>query len=866
LLGTSRSREQRRTLRPPAAVHRLSLEALEDRLSPAILTVNSTADTANPSDPYLTLREAIAIVNSPTLHDGLSGQILGQINGTLHGGGADTILFDTTAVTDPISLTNGELELSLPASTAAITIDGSDVVAVDGANAHRVFHIDPGVQATFAHLGIVRGYASGSGEASLGGGIYSRGLLTLTDCNLDANTCAGGVGGGLCNNGGTVTIDGSAVTNCAAVDGNGGGLYNSADGTLTVTDSLVRGNSCQAYGGGIYNAGGRLMVRGSTLGNNSVNAEASGLGGGIYNTGSGTAAVTDSALSGNFAQYGGGLANDSGTLTMASSSLSANSVGMFGEGGGIYNIQGTLTVAGSRISGNSANFGGGIYCASSTLTVIGCDLHANSAAIGGGIYSGSGTLTVTGSTLSANSAGTGGGIDSADSTLTVTDCDLHANSAGNGGGIFKSFGGTVMVTGSTLRANNSTAGGGGIYVLGTLTVTDSTLGANSARVGGGIFSASSTLTVIGCDLSTNSADNGGGIYNYIGGTLTVSGTTLGANSASLGGGIYNEYGTLTVTNCTFNGNSASSSGGGIYNAVDSVYGGALTVTSCTLSGNSASSSGGGIYSEARGTLLYSLGLGNTILAGNSSPDGPDINASVQASSRYNLVGNGDGTLTGISNGSQGNQIGTPASPIDPGLLPLGDYGGPTYTMALLPGSPALDAGDPAQAGSPDQRGVTRSGGVNIGAFQASAVLLVVYAPTSVTAGVPFDIRVAAFDPYGLTDFGYSGTVTLSSSDPQVGLIGSHSYTLADAGSFTFSAVELTPGAQTLTASDGTLTTTFDLTVLPGAAPSHGSGPAASLRLGQSSGLLLGYDGLDSLTTASLATVLVRQPDGLGPIP
>jgi hypothetical protein len=64
----------------------------------------------------------------------------------------------------------------------------------------------------------------------------------------------------------------------------------------------------------------------------------------------------------------------------------------------------------------------------------------------------------------------------------------------------------------------------------------------------------------------------------------------------------------------------------------------------------------------------------------------------------------------------------------------------------------------------------------------------------------------------------------------VGLIGSHSYTLADAGSFTFSAVELTHGPQTLTASDGTLTTTFDLTVLPGAAPSQGSGPAASLRL------------------------------------
>ena len=119
--GSSRSFRPARRARSRSAAgssrSRLSLERLEDRLSPATLTVNSTADTANPTDPYLSLREAVAIVNSPTLPDGLSDQILAQIDGTLHDGGADTILFDPVAVTGPILLGGTQLEISLPAST-----------------------------------------------------------------------------------------------------------------------------------------------------------------------------------------------------------------------------------------------------------------------------------------------------------------------------------------------------------------------------------------------------------------------------------------------------------------------------------------------------------------------------------------------------------------------------------------------------------------------------------------------------------------------------------------------------------------------------------------------------------------------------
>src|SRR5262249_61336241 len=83
---------------------------------------------------------------------------------------------------------------------------------------------------------------------------------------------------------------------------------------------------------------------------------------------------------------------------------------------------------------------------------------------------------------------------------------------------------------------------------------------------------------------------------------------------------------------------------------------------------------------------------------------------------HNLIGDGPGG----SGFDPTDQVGTSANPIDPVLGPLQGNGGPTQTMALLPGSPALNAGDPALSGTADQRGVVRSGGGNIRAHHAPA--------------------------------------------------------------------------------------------------------------------------------------------------
>jgi hypothetical protein len=181
------------------------------------------------------------------------------------------------------------------------------------------------------------------------------------------------------------------------------------------------------------------------------------------------------------AQYGGGILNEGGTVTVNSSTLSGNSAivhnpSISGDGGGIWSI-GSLTVTNSTLSGNSAN------------------------RAGGGIYN-RGSLTVSSSTLSDNSAYKGGGIANEYSYATTT------------------------ISGSTLSGNQApysdnqpSSYGGGIYNSGTATVSGCTLTGNSAYLGGAIFTGSgaSGLMVRDCVFSSNSPDNIFGPYTDGGG-------------------------------------------------------------------------------------------------------------------------------------------------------------------------------------------------------------------------------------------------------------------------------------------------------------------------------------------------------------
>jgi hypothetical protein len=290
----------------------------------------------------------------------------------------------------------------------------------------------------------------------------------------------------------------------------------------------------------------------------------------------------------------------------------------------------------------------------------------------------------------------------------------------NTGGRYRVFtvpaGVTVHLAGLTV-ANGYPAGldGGGINNKGTLTVEHSAITGNA---GLGIFNTG-TLTVTSSTVSGNmtgignDADEafGGGVYNN--GSLTVTNSTIAGNTANgffdgYGGGIYNQLGTLTVTNSTISGNTA-------FGQINPPFG-----------------EGGGIYNFGNNATIN---MHNSILAGNhvASYGPPDLSGHL-TSSGYNLIGK--------TSGGSGFDS-TDLLNVDPQLGPLQNNGGPTQTMALLPGSPAIDAGDNTGAPRFDQRGRGYhrivNGTIDIGAFEVQNAA---GAPDSLVSLDPLSIQVA----------------------------------------------------------------------------------------------------------------------------
>jgi hypothetical protein len=437
------------------------------------------------------------------------------------------------------------------------------------------------------------------------------------------------------------------------------------------------------------------------------------------------------------------------------------------EGGGIRNA-GTLTVTNSTLSGNSADGG------------------SNSAGRGGGIYN-AGTLTVTSSTLSGNSVNGnvnfnsyGGGIWNA-SALTLADTVFQGNKANGGGGLDNGSTGTATVQGCTFSGNStlavenggsSASGGGAISNAGTMTLTDSTVTGNLAdfsypavAYGGGVLN-NGTLTVSRSTFSGNMAagaqvlaeyGSGGAIDNN--GQLVINASTFSGNVVGAGsGGAIMDLRQLAINNSTFSGNVAGAHGQlGAGGAIIIIYefSASLTLTNVTISGNTAGYYGGGLTVNSGGGLVPTTNLRNTLIAGNSATLGPDEFGDLTTAFNI-LIGKDDGS-SGLVNGQNGNQVGTSAHPIDPKLGPLENNGGPTQTMALLPGSPALDAGDNAYSpGATDQRGLPRivNGTIDIGAYEAQAsqakpLFALGGAPGRVQVHrVTDDAIVADFAPYG----------------------------------------------------------------------------------------------------------------------
>ena len=518
------------------------------------------------------------------------------------------------------------------------------------------------------------------------------------------------------------------------------------------------------------------------------------------------------------------------------------------EGGGILAF-GTITLNDLVVTGNRTGNGG-----------AGGSATGGFGGFGGGISAG-GTVTMTRVTVSNNvtgngetganggGGGRGGGISFSGSSLTMTDCVLSGNTTGNG------------AVGTNSGASGGGGGdGGGLYISnGTLKLTNVVINGNNtgdANVGGtggrgaGLMTFPGFIsTLINVTISNNNTGDGGGGTAGQGGfgggienngvmfikSSTISGNTTGTPGASggtggsIGGGILNN-GLLTMNNSTVSGNSTGGiggHGGGIYH-----NGNFLTLTNSTITNNTAfTQTGNGVY---KSPFSITATLRNTIIAQNVG--GPDTSGDF-TSHGNNLIGNADG-----STGFVGSDLtGTTATPINAMLGPLANNGGPTFTHALLGGSPALDAGNNALATdengaalTSDQRGSTRiadspdgdsTATVDIGAFEFLQGLENISDKTT-NEDIPIDVT------FGLGDDGPGVTSVTASSSNQAVVSDAN---LVLSGSGAVRTLRITPeanqsGLATITVTvnlsgGGIASDTFQLTVSPvNDAPTFTKGP------------------------------------------
>ena len=331
--------------------------------------------------------------------------------------------------------------------------------------------------------------------------------------------------------------------------------------------------------------------------------------------------------------------------------------------------------------------------------------------------------------------------------------------------------------------------------------------------GGGIFNEQGTLTVTACAIADNVAGYGGGICSsgYNGSaTLTINASTISGNStvdSGLGGGVGNEgqlgSGTLTIINSTISGNSASADGGAILSHGSNGVAN-LIVRNSTLSDNSAPDGGGISFQGYSGTSTVTMG--STIV--NRGNAGIDIvnTAGTFTSEGYNITS--DGGVQDRDGGTGSLDAPSDRTNTNPLLGLLADNGGPTFTHAPLPGSPALDGGKDLSGTGTDQRGRTRpvdfagipnaagGDGSDVGAFEMAAHVV-----TNLSDNGPGSLRQTVADAQLGDAIVFArvvaGTITLLTDeiviDKSLTIVGPGAKKLALSGKNAIRMLEITPG-------------------------------------------------------------------------
>ncbi len=526
------------------------------------------------------------------------------------------------------------------------------------------------------------GKQGGSGGNGQGGAVFmAGGTLDVTDTSFSADVAQGGAGG----TGGTYGGGGGG-------NGQGGALF-MAGGALNVTDGTFSADVAHAGAGGAQGGGsGEFAVAG-----NAGTAQ----GGALYMAGA-TLSVTDTSFSADVAQ--GGAGGTAGTYGGGS--------GGSAQGGALYMAGQTLSVTNTAFCTDVADGGTGGNAGDAGSGGGGGNGQ------GGAISAAAGTLSVSDATFSADVAHGG--------AAGITGVLARSAGGGNGqGGAVNITGGTLGVTDTTFSANVATGGTGG--------ASADTAGGGGSGQGGALDVTGGTLSVINTTCTANDAEGGAGGNGAVGGNA----------GSGQGGALVISGGTLSATNTTFTANVAAGGvGGNAHNSAGtggngqggalSAAAGTLTVDDSTFWANVAEIGAGGKThngssgngGSAQGGALYlagaTLALSNTIAAGNTGSDVYNSGGTIETSDSFNNL---IGTLVGggLANGQNGIQLGVQINAL--ALAPLGNYGGPTQTIALLPGSIAIGAGDLfaiPDGLTTDQRGLPRTtnGHVDVGAFES----------------------------------------------------------------------------------------------------------------------------------------------------
>lgn len=574
----------------------------------------------------------------------------------------------------------------------------------------RLFRVFPGGELTLRNLHLSNGRVGSFGQ--YGGLVHNAGTLTVERCTLSGGYSGGG-GGALYNNG-TMALAGTAISSNTTVIGQGyaaggGGIMN--QGTMTLTNCTLAYNTApNSYGGAVWNTAGSMSFDACTIAFNSAFA----LGSGIGSFGQTDALCRNSIFA------------DSSNFTLLPGST--NNL-FFNPGLGAFGLNGGPTPT-FPITAASAAHKAGAVIPGLTTDQRGVARHVIPDIGAYEIFPRDPLIVST--AIDENN----GNADSEQGTGTsLREALAYAQMLGGTQTItFASAlaGQTILLNTGWTNANDASA----LAVTGSVTIQGLT---NAPGI-------------------TLGMDTGVTKRHFIvnpGGALTLRHLTLTGGQGDFGGSIWNFFGSLTVRDCTFAGNSVANEGGAIQ-----VWGGSplLVIENSTFVSNTsasvASAIGTGAISNALKHLTVTANIGsggtfwiydtivpihNSIVAGNQVDGIATFGlGSFDPSSGGNVFGTGNSA--GITNGVNGNLTGLTAPSLFLGDLSIAN-GGPTPTVALLAGSPAINRGAELAGIATDQRGSARimAGLPDAGAFE----LVVVESSTVTTTNDEFD---ATSDP------------------------------------------------------------------------------------------------------------------------